>query len=123
MMLQRLQRPPLVKHVTRFARRLVKRGIYHAAFPAVICDGRSACKVIIGQRQVNVFDDGSHTRSLLRTDGHFDDRAFLAQSNRMHALYLGMAASARLYGLKAHARADLSTATQERLHHERTRSI
>lgn len=111
--------PPLVKHAVRLGRRMRARGIWYAEFPPFIDDGRNACKVIIGARQINVFDDGSYTRSLLRADGQPDGRAFLAQSYRMHAIYMAMGASARLNGLLACARGDLQLATQERLHHER----
>lgn len=117
--------PTLIKHALRFARRLRRRDIYPFEFPAMVDDGRSVCKVKVGKRVVNIFDDGTCTRSLmlpssnLRPRGGFDHAAFIAQSNRMHALYLGMAAHARGLGLKAAARADLTTAIQERLHHER----
>ncbi len=116
----------LIKHAVRFGRRLRLHGIHHAIFPALVEDGRSACKVQIGKRNVNVFDDGTFTPSLMLPErwprpAGFDQSAFRAQSNRMHAIYLGMAAHARRHGMKASARADLTVATQERLHHERAR--
>src|SRR4051794_7670857 len=87
--------PALVKHAVRFGRRLRQHGICYAEFPSLINDGRSACKIIIGARMVNVFDDGSCMRSLMRSDNSLDGRAFLAQSHRMHAIYLSMARESR----------------------------
>lgn len=115
-------RAALLRHTKRFARRLRDHGIYHYSLPVFIASGQSAAKIPVGARIVNVFDDGSCTRSLMRANNSFDNRAFVAQSNRMHAIYLAMAADARRLGMFAQARADLNTAIEERKHHERARA-
>jgi len=113
-----------MKQAVRFARRLDRRRIrHHAVFPLLLDTEAVVCKVAIGQRCINIFDDGSFTRSLLRNDGHCDGRAFIAQSNRMHAVYLAMAAADRKCGFLTYARANLNIAIEERRHHERTHAI
>jgi len=117
--------PALAKHAVRFCRRLRARGILNFEAPSILDDSRHVIKVRVGRRMVNIFDDGTYTASLMRPPtylfpkGRFDYAAFSAQSNRMHAIYLAQAAHARKCGLKFAARADLTTAIQERLHHER----
>lgn len=111
----------LVIHCARFVHRLRRHGI-EATIAAFVDDGRTCCKVIVGRRKVNVFNDGACTRSLQLTNDHFDHPAFIAQSHRMHAVYLGMAADFRRPGFAAQARAFLADATLERKHHERARA-
>lgn len=111
--------PALVKHAVRFGRRLRDHNIYHGVFPSLIDDEATVCKVAVGRRVANIFKDGSFTASLRTVDRDFERGAFIAQSNRMHAILLDLASHARARGLKAHARADLQLAAQERRHHER----
>jgi hypothetical protein len=118
--------PKLVKQAVRFGRRLREHGIHNYEFPSLVDDARYVCKVTVGRRMVNIFDDGSLTPSLLKPEiwpfpqGRLDPTALAAQSNRMHALYLEMAAHARRSRRKDSARANLNTAIQERLSNERT---
>lgn len=114
--------PALVRHAVRFGRRLRQRGI-HGVFPALVDDDLSTCMVAVGRRVVRIFADGSFTTSLRDRDRNFERGAFVAQINRMHAIFLWMARDARVLGLKSRARTDLFFATQERRHHERTNQI
>lgn len=115
--------PSLVKQAIRFGRRLRRHHIYHAAFPSWIDGSQSVCRVAVGRRVVNIFSDGSHVSSLRNRDGQYDNKAFDAQSNRMHALYLGLAQHARSLGFPGHARGHLELATQERQSYERSRTV
>ncbi len=87
--------PALVKHSIRFARRLREHGIWSYGFPPLIDDTTVSTRVAVGSRRINIFDDGSFTRSLMRSGGEYDNPAFAAQSQRMHAIYLDLAAHAR----------------------------
>lgn len=107
---------PLVKQAIRFGRRLRQHGIWTYSFPSFVEDGRSAIKVYVGSRAVNIFDDGSVTRGLLRVDGHIDGRAVVAQCRRMHAVYLIIAAESRRAGRKRAAFDHLKFAIEERIH-------
>lgn len=115
--------PAIIKQAIRFGRRLRRRGIHNYVFPSLLDDGATVCKVDVGRRVVNIFPDGSFTASLRDRNRSFERGAFVAQSNRMHAIFLGMAGSARQRGQKSYARADIELATQERRYHECTSSI
>lgn len=106
--------PSLVKHAIRFGRRLREHNIWFYGFPPLIDDKSVVCRINVGARNINIFNDGSFTRSLMEPGGAYDNSAFAAQCQRMHAIYLDMAAHARRCGLKASARANLNIATEER---------
>jgi len=100
--------------LNRFCRRLREQGIRYTVLPGT---GQSR-KVTVGNRTINVFSDGSCTRSLLRPNGRFDHGASDAQGNRMHAGYLATASELRKIGNKKSADFFVMAATEERIHHE-----
>jgi len=109
---------PLVKHAVRFSRRLRQHCIENAVFPLFVRHGESCCKIEVGNRLVTLMDDGSFHASLLplkRNGLHtFDPLAMKAHHNRVHALYMSMAAQSRANRWYQAARIDLSIATEER---------
>jgi hypothetical protein len=111
---RRSSTPLLVKHLVRFGRRLRAHHIQHANFPAIVDDSRTSYPVRVGNRVVNVFNDGQTTACLRPVDGVYDRYAMLAARNRWHALWLNSAGKARRMGWFKAARADLTIAIEER---------
>ncbi len=110
--------PPLVKQAVRLARRLRNRRIYNVTFPSFVRRGEEVCRIEVGRRIVTLLADGSCHASLIPfkrgSSERYDRHAMLAHTNRMHALYMTMAAEDRRRHWLAAARVTLNLATQER---------
>lgn len=106
---------PLVKHAVRLARRIRRHRIHHAVFPCFVRTGDPCCRVEVGTRIVTLMDDGSCHPSLLRDKNNSGDHcAMNAHHNRVHAIYMQMAAQSRAMRWYAAVRIDLLNAKEER---------
>lgn len=111
--------PAIVKRCIRFARRLRQRDIHDTYFPSFVDDTRDSATVLVGNRVVQIHDDGTCTQQLkpvrIGTVWRFDRQGMPAFRARSHARFLNGAAVDRRHGWSMSARAMLSLAASDRV--------